>query len=443
MAKVKDLTQGDTKKLLLIFAFPTLLSNIFQHFYNLADTAIAGHILGDNALVAIGASSSIFSLVMTFANGLTGGFGITMAQCFGAKDIKGLKKSIASSLSISFIMGAIIFIGSALFIEPILRLMNTPEARLQDAKGYILIILSFSITSILYNLENTILRSLGDSKTPLYILIFSSVLNIALDYTLIKYCNMGVRGAATATVIAQALSVLLCLFVIKRSFKIISLSKSDFSIDKSLLKRMLSAGLAMAMMNSIFSIGSIIMQGSINSLGEVIIAAHLGSRKIAEIFMSPLITIGLACSTFVGQNYGAKKYERIRESIKYSTIYALVWSVISFVILFFLGGQFARLITGSTSPEVFENTQLYLRINAPFYFVLGLLFILRFSIQSIDKKVPPLISSSMELASKIAAAFIFIPMWGYLGACIAEPISWLLGAIYLVFTFKSALKNLK
>ena len=442
MAKTKDLTQGNVAKLLLFFAFPTLLSNVFQQFYNLADTAIAGHILGDNALVAIGASSTVNSLVLSFAWGLNGGFGIILAQCFGAKDFKKLKKSVAISLSINVLFSLIVCIFGIFMSRPMLQALNTPAARLNEANSYISVILVFIIVPMLYNLEAVILRSLGDSKTPLYFLIFSSVLNIILDYVLIKFTHMGVKGAAVATVLAQLLSVILCFVVILKNFKIIRLKKNDFHFSASLFKNMMSAGMAMAVMNSIFSIGSIIMQGSINALGEDIIAAHLGSRKVAEMFMQPLVTIGTACSTFVGQNYGALKIGRIKASIKYSTIYSLIWSVFTFFILWFFGGQIARLVTGSASQVVFDNTQMYLRINAPFYFVLGLLFTLRFSIQSVDRKMPPIISSSMELASKIAAAYLFIPLWGYLGACIAEPLSWTLGAIYLLFVFKNEFKRL-
>lgn len=442
MAKTKDLTQGNVAKLLLFFAFPTLLSNVFQQFYNLADTAIAGHILGDNALVAIGASSTINSLVLSFAWGLNGGFGIIIAQCFGAKDFKKLKKSVAISLSINVLFSLIVCIFGIFMSRPMLQALNTPAARLNEANSYISVILVFIIVPMLYNLEAVILRSLGDSKTPLYFLIFSSVLNIILDYVLIKFTQMGVKGAAVATVLAQLLSVILCFVVILKNFKIIRLKKNDFYFSASLFKNMMSAGMAMAVMNSIFSIGSIIMQGSINALGEDIIAAHLGSRKVAEMFMQPLVTIGTACSTFVGQNYGALKIGRIKASIKYSTIYSLIWSVFTFFILWFFGGQIARLVTGSASQVVFDNTQMYLRINAPFYFVLGLLFTLRFSIQSVDRKMPPIISSSMELVSKIAAAYLFIPLWGYLGACIAEPLSWTLGAIYLLFVFKKEFKRL-
>lgn len=442
MAKTKDLTQGNVAKLLLFFAFPTLLSNVFQQFYNLADTAIAGHILGDNALVAIGASSTVNSLVLSFAWGLNGGFGIIIAQCFGAKDFKKLKKSVAISLSINVLFSLIVCIFGIFMSRPMLQALNTPAARLNEANSYISVILVFIIVPMLYNLEAVILRSLGDSKTPLYFLIFSSVLNIILDYVLIKFTQMGVKGAAVATVLAQLLSVILCFVVILKNFKIIRLKKNDFHFSASLFKNMMSAGMAMAVMNSIFSIGSIIMQGSINALGEDIIAAHLGSRKVAEMFMQPLVTIGTACSTFVGQNYGALKIGRIKASIKYSTIYSLIWSVFTFFILWFFGGQIARLVTGSASQVVFDNTQMYLRVNAPFYFVLGLLFTLRFSIQSVDRKMPPIISSSMELASKIAAAYLFIPLWGYLGACIAEPLSWTLGAIYLLFVFKKEFKRL-
>lgn len=442
MAKTKDLTQGNVAKLLLFFAFPTLLSNVFQQFYNLADTAIAGHILGDNALVAIGASSTVNSLVLSFAWGLNGGFGIIIAQCFGAKDFKKLKKSVAISLSINVLLSLIVCIFGIFMSRPMLQALNTPAARLNEANSYISVILVFIIVPMLYNLEAVILRSLGDSKTPLYFLIFSSVLNIILDYVLIKFTQMGVKGAAVATVLAQLLSVILCFVVILKNFKIIRLKKNDFHFSASLFKNMMSAGMAMAVMNSIFSIGSIIMQGSINALGEDIIAAHLGSRKVAEMFMQPLVTIGTACSTFVGQNYGALKIGRIKASIKYSTIYSLIWSVFTFFILWFFGGQIARLVTGSASQVVFDNTQMYLRINAPFYFVLGLLFTLRFSIQSVDRKMPPIISSSMELVSKIAAAYLFIPLWGYLGACIAEPLSWTLGAIYLLFVFKKEFKRL-
>lgn len=266
MAKTKDLTQGSVWKLLFVFAFPTLLSNVFQQFYNLADTAIAGHILGDNALVAIGASSTINSLVLSFAWGLNGGFGIIIAQCFGAKDFKRLKKSVAISLVINAVFSVAVLFASVLFSKPMLKLLNTPSARLEEANSYIVVILACIIVPMLYNLEAVILRSLGDSKTPLYFLIFSSILNVVLDYVFIKFTNMGVMGAAVATVLAQLLSVIFCFVVILKNFKIIRLKKDDFKFSSSLFKNMMGAGMTMAVMNSIFSIGSIIMQGSLRAV---------------------------------------------------------------------------------------------------------------------------------------------------------------------------------
>lgn len=442
MAKTTDLTNGNINKLLLGFAFPTLISNLFQQFYNLADTAIAGHILGDNALVAIGATSSLFSLIMTFANGLSGGFGIIIAREFGAKNESKVKSAVAHSLIINIIIGAVIFLLSLVVTKPILTAMNTPAAQFGDAYRYIIVILCTIAVPMIYNLEATILRSVGDSKTPLYFLIFASIMNIILDWVFMKNLNMGVTGAAVATVVSQLTASLLCLIVIKKNFPVLHITKSDFARDKKLTSDMLSAGMTMATMNSIFSIGSIIMQGAINALGETIIAAHLASRKLAEMFMQPLVTVGLACSTFVSQNFGAKKYDRISKAIRYSLIYCAVWSVISFFILWFLGAKATVLITGTGNAEVVRNTAMYLRINAPFYFVLGILFVLRFSIQSINRKIPPLISSAMELGTKTAAAFAFIPMWKYTGACIAEPLSWCMGAIYLSVVFASEMKKI-
>lgn len=441
-ARTHDLTVGNTWSLLLLFALPTLLSNLFQQFYNIADTAIAGHILGDNALVAIGASSSINSLVFTFVFGLNGGFGIVFAQCFGAKRFDEMNKAIAKSVAINLIMATIICVFSLAFIKPILAMMNTPAALIDDAYSYIIIVLCGSFISMMYNLESTILRSLGDSRTPLYFLILSSVINIVLDIALVKYLHFGVRGTALATVASQFIATVLCFVVIKKDYKIIKLKRDYLLGDKAIFKRLLSAGLTMALMNSIFSIGSLIMQRAINSLGEVVIASHYASRRIAEIFMSPLITLGMACSTFVGQNFGAKKYERIRKGLRVSMVYALAFSVVAFVVLFFAGGHLARLVTGTDNALVVENAQMYLRINAPFYFVLGTLFVLRFSIQSVNRKTPPLISSSMELGTKLLAAFVMIPLWGYVGACVAEPISWCLGAAYLLLVFNKTLKSI-
>lgn len=443
MAKVQDLTNGNIKKQLLIFALPILLGNIFQQFYNIADTAIAGHLLGDKALSAIGSTTSINSLILLVAFGLNGGFGIIIARSFGEKDYEKLKRSFAQSLIFTFAFSLIIAVITPLLINPVLRVMNTPDEIFAEARSYILVLLVCVIVTMLYNLEATVLRSLGDSKTPLYFVILCSFLNIFLDWLFIAKFHLGVKGAAEATVISQGVSCILCAAVIMKNFKIIRLSKESFKKDIELAKDMLSAGLAMGMMNSIFSIGSIVLQVSVNGLGSNIIAANLASRKISDVYMQPLVTIGTSCSTFVSQNYGAGETKRIWKTIKYGTVYSAIWSAFSVITCYFFGRAFITGITGTTDLEIINNALMYVKINTPFYIFLGILFNLRFSIQSINSKIPPLISSFMELGSKALAAFLLIPHFGYLGACVAEPISWVLGAIFLIFAFKRAYNKAK
>lgn len=443
MANVQDFTKGNIKKQLLIFALPILLGNIFQQFYNIADTAIAGHLLGDSALSAIGATTTINSLILLVAFGLNGGFGIIIARSFGEKDFEKLKRSFAQSLIFTFAFSLIIAVITPFLINPVLRVMNTPKEIFEEAHSYIFVLLTFVIVTMLYNLEATVLRSLGDSKTPLYFVILCSFLNVFLDWLFIAKFSLGVRGAAVATVISQGVSCILCAVVIMKNFKIIRLSKESFKKDFALAKDMLSAGLAMGMMNSIFSIGSIVLQASVNSLGSGIIAAQLASRKISDVYMQPLVTIGTSCSTVVSQNYGAGETKRIWQTIKYGTVYSAVWSLFCLVTCYAFGKFFIVGITGTEDLEIINNAVMYLKVNTPFYIFLGLLFNLRFSIQSINSKLPPLISSFMELGSKVLAAFVLIPKIGYMGACVAEPISWVLGGIFLIFAFKSAYNKAK
>lgn len=442
MTSTHDFTNGNLNRQMLLFALPVLIGNLFQQFYNIADTAVAGRLLGETALSAIGSASSVNSLVLTIAFGLNGGFGIIVARSFGEKNFAKLKKAFAKSILYNAVFSFCAAVFSVFLIKPVMRLMNTPEKIFDEAYSYIIVLLVCSFTTMFYNLEATVLRSLGDGKTPLYFIIISALLNIALDFLFIGTFKTGVRGAAIATVIAQGVSCVLCALVIIKDFKILKLGKSDFKKDKDLFRSMLSAGITMALMNSIFSIGSIIMQAAVNSLGSLIIAAHVCSRKIAEMFMQPLVTVGSACSTFVSQNYGAGNFERIKRTMKLGGIYSAVWSAFTFVVLFFLGGALVSLITGSSDGTVSQNAVMYLKVNAPFYVLLGLLFNLRFSIQSIGSKIPPLISSSMELISKLLAAFLLIPQFGYIGACVAEPLSWTLGAVYLIFAFSHAYKRL-
>lgn len=324
MAKAQDFTNGSIKKQILTFALPILLGNLFQQFYTLADTAIAGHILGDSALSAIGATSSVSSLILTVAFGINAGFGIVIAQAFGEKNYRKLKRSFAQSIVFGLIFSVLVAAISPLILNSVLRAMNTPEEIFSEARAYILILLEFVIVTMFYNLEATVLRSLGDSKTSVIFIVISTIINIFLDWLFMAKFNLGVEGAAAATVIAQGISCLLCAAVIVKSFKIIRLEKDSFKKDIPLMRSMLTSGLVMGMMNSIFSIGSIILQSAVNGLGSQIIAAQLAARKISDMYMQPLVTVGTSCSTIVSQNYGAGKIKRIGQAINYSAVYSLI-----------------------------------------------------------------------------------------------------------------------
>lgn len=437
-----DMTRGNVAKGIILFALPLLLGNIFQQAYNLADTAIAGHLLGDDALSAIGSTNSLYSFLMQFIGGLNGGFALVIARFYGEHDSKKLKQSIASMVAFNIIIVAISITFGLTLIKPVLHLLNTPSEVFGDAYKYIIIVFLGTFATVCYNAEASLLRAMGNSVTPIIFLVVSSVINISLDVLFIAGLQLGVMGASLATVIAQMISAMLCYITIKKSYKEYRIGFKHFKSDKRLYKEMFYAGITMALMNCIFAIGSLILQSAINGLGKTIIAGHLTARKIAEIFMQPMITIGTACSTFISQNYGAKKFERIKSAIKNSVIIELTLATIFITFVYIFAVPMINLISDTANPIIVETARKYLYINLPFYLFLGVLYVLRTSIQSIGKRIPPLLSSTIELVSKCVAAWWLTKAFGYIGVCVAEPISWFLGVLLLVFSFARAYKEI-
>lgn len=442
MKSKNDLTQGSVTKGIILFALPILFGNLFQQVYNLADTAIAGHFLGDDALSAIGSCASLFNFMMYFVGGLNGGFSLTIATYFGEKNITKLKNSIASMIVMNFCFASGIMLFGIVGLKPVLHLLNIPNEIFESAYSYILVVfLGVGITSC-YNAQANLLRALGNSLTPIIFLVISSICNVVLDIVLISFFKMGVMGAALATLISQLLSCALCQITISKSYKELHLCKSNFKFDKALYKEMLSAGITMALMNCIFALGSLIQQGAINSLGKTVIAGHLAARKIIEPLMQPMITIATACSTMVSQCYGASKTERIKKAIKISASMEIFMSLVFMTIIYFFSTKMIWLVTSTSNEKIVQNANMYLMINMPFMITLGILYLLRTSIQSIGKRLPPLFSSSIELGLKIFGAFYLASHFGYKGICFAEPISWALGAILISISFYSAFKKL-
>ena len=441
--QTRDMTQGSALSNILVFAIPLFISNFFQQCYNIGDTMIASHNLGQSALAAIGLTGSITGLVIGFANGINSGYGILLARAFGSKNEEQMKSVVAWTLILNLGISILITIGTLLFADPLLHLIQTPEDVFSESRTYLTVVMGGMATALFYNMGSGLLRAVGNSKTPLYFLIFSCSLNLLLDLLSVTVFHFGVAGIAGATVMAQLVSSILCFLYLYRNFRFLIPSRRHFSYNKRLVSDLVSTGFSMGLMNSIFSIGSVILQGSINTLGTTIIAAHTAARRIVMIGNMPLSSIASANATFVSQNFGAGRIDRIREGIKKSSMISRIWSLLFRVMLLTLANPLIRALAGTDDPVIMSNAMMNLHINMIFFFPLGILLIIRMTLQGINHKTIPLISSTMELIIKVLASFVFVPLWGYVGASIAEPFSWLVCMLFLLFSYIRILKKEK
>jgi len=430
-----DLLTGNITKSLLIFAVPMLLSNIFQQLYNTADMVIVGHFLGETSLAAVGACSVIFELLIGFAIGIGRGFGIVVARNFGAGNQDIFKRSVAGSVAVGIMVTLFISVTASLFMMPLLKLINVPEYIIDTAYSYISILTAFSVVTFTYNLCAGLLHAIGNSTMPFLFLVISSVLNIVFDIIFITKFNMGVRGAAVATVAAQSISTALCLVYIFKKCKILIPNRKHFRYDNALYKELVAQGLSMGFMISFVYLGSVVLQRAINGLGYLVIAGHIAARKINSFCMMPMNTIAVAVSTIVSQNKGANQLSRIRKVVRYGNYITVIWGVFISIVLMFSSRVLIRLLSGSDESVIIENGSRYLMINSPFYIVLGMLFNFRLSLQGIGKKIVPIISSIIEFIGKILFAFLLVPVLGYFGVIICEPIIWCLMFLQLLYSF--------
>lgn len=430
-----DMTNGKPLKLIIQFAIPLFIGTLFQQAYNIIDTMIAGYNLGDDAIAAIGATSSLYSLIICFANGLNSGYGIIVSRIFGAKNYERLRKSIATMMLLDLGITLLLTVLVLPLLRPLLAVLSTPAEIFEQAYEYIFMIVAGLITTIAYNMCAGFLRAIGNSRVPLYFLIISCILNLGMDMLFIIGFGMGVIGAGLATVIAQAISAILCMWYIYKKYAEFLPGKGEWKPERELCTEMLSTGLSMALMLSVFSIGSIILQRGINTLGTKIITAHTAARRIIEIFMMPLSTISTSTSTFVGQNYGARKMQRIRSTMKSVMFLDLAWAVIALVIVLLGGELLIKMLIGTSDAMIISNAMMSLRLSTLCLFPLGVLFVMRTSMQAVGYKITPLFSSGIELTVKVVAAFALIPVIGYLGVALAEPVTWVLCAIFLEIVY--------
>lgn len=441
MGKTKTLTEGTPWKQILLFSIPIFWGNIFQLLYSLVDTKIVGSTLGTEALAAVGSVSTLHTLMTGFLNGLTLGFSLITAMCFGADNMKRLKKSFAMTIGLGVLTTTVLVVALMFVLQPLLHLLNVPEEQFEMSYAYISVLIVGLFATVLYNLCANTLRAIGDSLTPLLFLILATVSNIGLDYLFILEFHMGVQGAAYATVLAQLISVVLCFVRIFRKFPILHLQKSDFRPEKGLIVEMYKSGLSMGLMSCLVSIGTIMLQSAINTFGTTVIVAHTAARKVFEIMSLPMSVLGSAMATYCGQNYGAKRFDRIRQGIRASLLIAAIWSVAVFIICHTVEGALIRFVASTTDAEVIYWGSMYLKVDMSFIIVCGVIVILRNSMQGFGDRVIPVFSSCIELAGKIIFAFVFAPVFAYWGIIWAEPVVWIAMVIPLIVKVVHTLKK--
>ena len=438
----KDMTSGNPIKLILFFSIPLLIGNVFQQFYSMVDTIIVGRFLGVKSLAAVGSTGSMSFLIIGFVLGLCSGFSVLISQRFGANDEEGLKEAVASSIILSVIMAIIITLVSIFTAKPLLHLMNSPSDIINDSYSYIVIIYAGTSAAFFYNMVSSILRALGDSKTPLYFLIIASILNIILDLVFIINFKMGVAGAAYATVISQGVSGLLCFIYTYKKFPILKLNKKHFKSGTKYIKDHLKIGIPMALQFSITALGIIILQSAINSFGSTVVAAHTAASKVEQLVMQPSITFGVTMATYCAQNLGAGNIERIKDGVKKCTLINIGIGIISGVVLILFGEFFINIFLSNANDEVLQTSKLYLTTISLFFIPLSLIFIYRNALQGMGYTFVPMMAGFYELLARTFIAFTLPAFIGYFGICIANPIAWFSASIPLMFNYRRKLNNL-
>lgn len=439
----KDLTSGSPLKVILLFSLPLVLGNLFQQFYALADTIIVGRFCGVSALASVGATGSVNYLILGFVIGVCNGFAIPIAQLFGARDYSDLRRHVANAAWLCIAGSVVLTISTVALTRPMMQLMQTPDDIIDGAVIYIGWIFAGIPFIFLYNMVAAIMRALGDSKTPLYFLILTSALNIGLDLLFIIPFQMGVLGAALATDISQVISGVLSFIYLSRKFDVLKMQKSDFAYSKKACARLLGIGIPMGLQCSITAIGSVVLQGAVNGLGSDIVAAQTAGGKAAQFLSVPLESIGTAMTTYASQNMGAHDLNRVNKGVNTALGIGCVYSVASFLILRVLDKALIGLFLESSQTEIMANAQSFIFWNSVFYIPLAVLIIYRYTIQGLGYSSLAMFAGVAEMIARALVGFLFVPLWGYFAACIANPVAWFFACFFLIPAYIVVFRKLK
>ena len=428
----KDMTNGSPMKLILGFSVPLLFGFLFQQFYNLMDTLIVGRFLGVDDLAAVGSTGSVNFLIIGFCMGVCNGFAIPLAHKFGAGDYKGMRGFMMNAIYLSAIFAVVMTALTVIFCRPILTLMRTPANIFEYSYQYILIIFIGIPATYLFNLTSGMIRALGNSRAPLIILVISSFLNVILDLVFILNFNMGVAGAAAATVLSQVVSGIICVIYIRKKVEMLQLSKDEWRMEKREMAELFNAGVPMGLQYSITAIGSVILQSAVNTLGSDAVASVTAASKISMFIVCPFDSMGATMATYGGQNAGGYKLDRLHKGLGSCIILGAVYSVIGLLIIAAFGPHLLKLFVSGSETGILADAQHFLLINGLFYFPLALVNIVRFMIQGMGFGFFAIIAGVLEMAARTLVGAVLVPIFGYNAACFASPLAWIFADCFLI-----------
>lgn len=440
---VKDLTTGEPMKLIFYFTLPLLAGNIFQQLFGFVDTLIVGRFLGVEALAAVGCTGSLMFLMLGFVMGMTSGFSIYTGQRFGAKDFAGIRYSVVVCMVLSIIATIILSAIGVIYCRELLEIMQTPPEIINGAYEFIVIIYGGVGGFVIIQMQSNLIRALGDSKMPTVIQATTLCINIALEPVAIIVLGLGIPGAAGATIVSLILGNIICFLYIKKKVPLLHVTKEDFYFNKEVIMEHLKIGLPMGFQASIIAIGAVVLQMALNGLGPVAVASFAAAQRVDSVATMPMMSFGIAVAAYTAQNFGAKKFSRISDGVKKTVFMSCSFSVAIAIFNILLGPDIIELFVGEGQDQIIEYGQIFLVTNGVCYWLLALLFIFRSALQGLGKSFVPTVAGAMELIMRIAAAIFLVDLWGYQGACLANPLAWIGSVIPLTIAFFVIRRNMK
>ncbi len=437
----KNLTEGSPARLILFFTLPLIAGNIFQQMYAFVDTLIVGRFLGVQALAAVGCTGSLMFLMIGFIMGTTTGLSICTGQRFGARDSRGVRRSAAACALLTLVIALVLTLLGWLSARPLLVLMQTPPEILEDAVSFISIIYGGAALMMFFAMQTNLIRALGDSQRPTYLLAFGLILNTVFEPVFIIVLGWGIPGAALATVVSQAVANVVCLIYIAKKVPALWIRKEDWKLTRKELLKHLRMGIPMGFQASVIALGAIILQVALNGLGPLAVAAYAAAQKIDMVAVMPMMSFGMAMAAYTAQNYGAQKFDRIKVGVKKCVMMSGAFSIAVGVFNILCGPFLMELFVGEGQQQVVDYGQMYLVVNGVCYFILSLLFIFRYTLQGLGQTVVPTIAGGMELFMRALAALVLVDWWGYFGACVANPLAWIGSCTPLAIAYWYVRKN--